>query len=150
MKTFFTTYKTVLFILWSLLSLYVVLTQHYKDIYVLLILNSFPISIISSYIIDIFHQPFVLVIFIGYIGGLVQWVVIIGGLMDKFLPKINFNIKIDFLIKVNNYIFIIGLCGFILSLITIQNGYISAIIYNISLAIVVCSIGVKILFLEKR
>ena len=51
------------------------------------------IDISTEEIMQLLGQTYPVVIIIGYIGGLIQWVIIVGGLMDKFLPKINFNIK---------------------------------------------------------
>ncbi len=154
MRTFKMTYKNILFILWTLVFLYIVLITYgsLKDIYFLLIIINLPISLIGTYIIDTFQQNYILIIIIGYISGLIQWVFLVGGLMDRFLPKINFNfnLKISLLTTINKYIFVMGLFGFILSLVTIQQYLISAVIYNISLAFVVSSIGIKVLFLEKK
>jgi aspartate carbamoyltransferase catalytic subunit len=121
-----------------------------KDIYLFIIISTLPISIIGEEIMQVFGQTYPIVVSIGYLGGLIQWVLIVGGLIDRFLPKINFNIKISTLIITNRYIFILGFFGFFLSIITIQKYYISSIVYNISLALVVCTIGIKILYLEKK
>lgn len=144
------TYKNILFVVWTFAFAYICLMyEDLKDIYVLLTIINIPISIISTYLIDAFQQDYAMTIIIGYISGLIQWVILLGGLMDRFLPKISFNVKMSRLIMINDYIFLIGLFGFILSLLTIQRYHISTITYNISLAFVVSSIGVKILFLDK-
>ncbi len=150
---FFTiTYKNILFIVWTFIFLFFILNTYgnLKDIYVFIIISTIPISIIGEEVMQLLGQTYSVVVAVGYLGGLIQWVVIIGGLMDKFLPKINFNIKITTLIITNTYIFITGIFGFILSLILMEKHIISSIIYNMSLALVVCSIGIKILYLEKK
>lgn len=147
MKNISIQYKTILFITWSLVFAYLAITMHFKDVYVLSTLINFPTSIITSYILDSFEGN--LLLLLCYFSGLIHWTLIIGTLMDKFIPNISFNIKIITLIKGNEYLFIIGLLGFLLSAVVISNGYISEIIFNIALALTVSSIGIKILLLDK-
>jgi hypothetical protein len=59
-------------------------------------------------------------------------------------------ITIKILNKINLYLFCLGVFGLILSGLVAIDYQISSIVYNISLALVVCSIGIKILFLEKK
>jgi len=127
--------------------MYALLTMHIKDIYVLSTLINFPISIISSLIIDYTNGK--LLILLSYATGLVQWVFIIGNIFDKYIPKIDFDIKIKFLLNIIKILFIFSFFGLLLSAIVIKNGYISSVIYNISLALAVFSIGFKILFIKK-
>ena len=147
MKNISIQYKTILFIIWSLVFAYVATTMHFKDVYVLSTLINFPTSIIISYIIDFFEGN--LLLLLCYLSGLIQWTLIIGTTMDKFIPNVNFNIQVITLIKLNKYLFILGLLGLLLSAVVINNGYISEITYNIALALTVSSIGIKILFLDK-
>lgn len=152
MKNFTMKYKKILFLIWTFIFLFFTLDtyENLKGLYSFIIISTIPISIIGEEIMQLFGQTYPVVIIIGYTGGLIQWVITVGGLMDKFLPKINFNINIYTLIVINKYIFTTGVFGFILSLILIQKYYISSMIYNLSLALVICSIGIKILYLEKK
>ncbi len=150
MKTITIKYKTVLFILWSLFSLTITLTSSLKDMYIFFSLLSFPFSFISFYIIESFNVGTLGIIILAYLGGLIQWVFIIGVLMDKFIPNINISVKNEFLTLLNKYLFTLGVLGIILSGLTIHNGNISSIIFNTALALIVCSIGFKVLFLDKE
>ena len=149
MKTIIIKYKLVFFILWSLFSFTIALTSSLKDIYLLFALVSFPFSLVSFYIIESFNASSLSIVILAYLGGLVQWV-FIGSVMDKFIPKITIVIKNNSLILLNKYLFWLGIFGFILSGLTLHNGYISSIVFNVGLALVLCSIGFKVLFLNEE
>ena len=88
-------YKKILFLILTFIFLFFALDTYgnLKDLYFFIMISTIPISTIGEEIMQLLGQTYLVVIIIGYIGGLIQWVIIVGGLMDKFLPKINFNIK---------------------------------------------------------
>ncbi len=118
-----------------------------KDIYVLSMVVNFPSSFLITFASHNLHSLsfFPLV----YITGFVQWVLIVGSLLDTFIPNIRFSLSIDFLRRAVKYMFMASIFGLLLSAAIIPNGYMSSIVYNVSLAIAVSSIGLKVLFLDE-
>ena len=149
MKNFNIKYRKILFLIWTFAFLFFATNADFKDFYLFVIAFSLPISIVSEEIMQLLGQSYLIVAVLGYIGGFIQWVVVVGGIMDKFLPKIAFGLKMETMKAINNTIFVAGVFGFVLSAITIQNAFVNAVFYSVSLALVVCSIGIKVLFLDK-
>ena len=145
--TFRTTYQLLLLFAWSGFVLYLATCMDTKGFYLFAFLGSlplsFPVSVIHGLPMSIILSLFVLM-------GIIQWSLIVGPLLDRFLPQPSLTVSKNFMIVSLRFLFLLGIVSFLISLATISRAFASTIAFNIGLGLTISSIGLKILFFSDK
>ena len=141
--TFRTTYQLLLLFAWLGFVLYLSVYGDTKGFYVFAFFGSLPLSFPVSAIHGV-PMPIILSLFV--LTGIVQWGLIVGPLLDRFLPQPSLTVSIHFITVSLRFLFLLGIVSFLISLATISRGFTSTIAFNIGLGLTASSIGLKILF----
>jgi len=133
-------YRAILFWTWSTVFLWIVASSWHdiKGGYLLLIVSTFPLSIFTQ---SLPHGAFEL---LSYLAGLIIWVWVIGGLLDRFVPPVTIRLTPKWLHRISVTAFILALPGFIVSLFALSSPFWSTVSYNIAIALIVTGIGMEI------
>ena len=133
-------YRTILFWVWSAVFLWIVASSWHdiKGGYLLLILSTFPLSIFTQ---SLPRGAFEL---LSYLGGLIVWVWVIGGLLDRFVPPMTIWPSQKLLHDVSITAFMLALLGFVASLLTLSSSFWSTITYNAAIALIITGIGLEL------
>ena len=141
--TFRTTYRLLLLFAWLGFVLYLAVYGDTKGFYLFAFFGSLPLSYPVSLLYSL-PLPVILSLFV--LTGVIHWGLIVGPLLDRFLPQPSFIVSKNFITVSLRFLFLLGIVSFLISLVTISRAFTSTIAFNIGLGLTVSSIGLKILF----
>jgi len=133
-------YRTILFWTWSTMFLWIIASSWHdiKGEYLLLIVSTFPLSIFTQ---SLPRGAFEL---LSYLAGLIVWVWVIGGLLDRLVPPVTIRLSPKWLHRISVTAFILALPGFVVSLFALSSPFWSTVSYNIAIALIVTGIGLEV------
>ena len=145
--TFRTTYQLLLLFAWLGFVLHLATYGDTKGFYLFAFFGSFPLSYPVSLL---YNLPLPIILSLFVLMGIVQWGLIVGPLLDRFLPQPSLTVSKNFMIVSLRFLFLLGIVSFLISLATISRAFASTIAFNIGLGLTISSIGLKILFFSDK
>ena len=145
--TFRTTYRLLLLFAWMGFVLYLAVYGDTKGFYLFAFFGSLPMS----YPVSLFYSlPLPVILSLFVLIGIIQWSLIVGSLLDRFLPQPSLTVSKNFITVSLRFLFLLGIVSFLISLVTISRAFASTIAFNIGLGLTISSIGLKILFFPDK